>query len=181
MSTGSNVYPLLKRAIPIDDCLETIKVFNEFKEKVILSNKDNYVKVNQGGKDAIYLTKLAYRQVQLFYNLSDEIAKEEAFEIKNSEDKVTARGWKIWTRIFSTERMFGGRSVVGVGMCVSNEPHKVFNHGESDVYHTAATRSKNRAINDFVGGLAGVSAEEMYLAEYEAEQQAREKAKNMRT
>lgn len=137
----------------IKNLAAAVQAFNEIKSQILLQNKENYVETtDKRGQKKIFLKRSAWRQVQLAYHLSDEIAKEEVLTDPNDPNVY---GYKIWTRVFR-----GSKSVIGVGMCWSNEPNKTFPHGRHDVYATAHTRSKNRAISDFVGS-GEVSAEEM--------------------
>jgi hypothetical protein len=62
--------------------------------------------------------------------------------------------WKIEVKAYAPN----GRSCVGVGACDSRE--RKFAHLKHDVYATAHTRAKSRAISDLVAGGA-VSAEEV--------------------
>jgi len=96
-----------------------------------------------------YMKKSAFRKIAVYFGLSDEITEQERTDREN--------GSFFW-RIVVKATAPNGRTNVGVGMCDSKE--RKFAHVEHDVYATAHTRAKNRAISDMIAGGA-VSAEEM--------------------
>ena len=95
-----------------------------------------------------YIKRSGWRKLGLAFNLSDEIIKEVRDEI---DDGFL---WRIWVRVWAPN----GRSVVGIGGCCSDE--RDFAHLEHDVYATAHTRAKNRALSDMIGS-GEVSWEEL--------------------
>ena len=98
--------------------------------------------------DKQYKKKSAWRKLARAFSISDEIIKEE-HEV-NEKYEV----WRIHVKASSTS----GRSAVGVGSCSTRE--RAFAHIEHDVYATAHTRAKNRAISDILGS-GETSAEEI--------------------
>lgn len=95
-----------------------------------------------------YIKRSGWRKLGLAFNLSDEIIKEVRDEIDGGFL------WRIWVRVWAPN----GRSVVGIGGCCSDE--RDFAHLEHDVYATAHTRAKNRALSDMIGS-GEVSWEEL--------------------
>jgi len=96
-----------------------------------------------------YLKKSGWRWIAVHFQLSDEIIAEKL------EQKKDVFVWRITVRVTSPN----GRFTTGVASCSSKE--RQFAHLEHDVYSTAHTRAKNRAISDMVGG-GEVSAEEIH-------------------
>jgi hypothetical protein len=84
------------------------------------------------------------------FNLSDEIVEAEKIMAQGSEDYT----WRFVVRVTAPN----GRTALGVGMCSTEERN--FAHKDHDVYATAHTRAKNRAISDIIGA-GEVSAEEI--------------------
>lgn len=112
--------------------------------KVILDRKDFQ---NIQGKD--FIKKSGWRKFATFYNLTDTIVQEDRIE---SGDGSFI--WKI--KVLCTAP--NGRVTEGVAICSSRE--KSGARIEHDVYSTAHTRAKNRAISDMIAA-GEVSAEEM--------------------
>lgn len=119
------------------------KKFEELKER-LLENED-YQTIS--GKR--YIKRSGFRKIAVFFGLSDRIIEEER---TNREDKT------FFWRIIVEATAPNGRTSIGVGACDSQE--RKFAHLEHDVYATAHTRAKSRAISDMVAG-GVVSAEEM--------------------
>ena len=119
------------------------KLFLDLKKKLLDENDYAFI----SGKRCI--CKSGFRKFGIVFNLSDEIVEQE----KTVREDETFY-WRIVTRVTAPN----GRTSVGVGICDSNE--RKFAHLEHDVYSTAHTRAKNRAISDMVAG-GIVSAEEM--------------------
>lgn len=88
--------------------------------------------------------KSAWRKLARAFQISDEIIKEEK----------TDTAWRIQVRAYTVT----GRSAVGIGACSSKE--RAFAHPDHDIYATAHTRAKNRAISDLIG-VGETSAEEI--------------------
>jgi hypothetical protein len=96
-----------------------------------------------------YIKRSGFRKIAVFFGLSDRILEQERID---REDKSFI--WRITVEVQAPN----GRISAGVGICDSSERN--FAHVEHDVYATAHTRAKSRAISDMVAGGA-VSAEEM--------------------
>jgi len=86
-----------------------------------------------------FIKRSGWRKMALAFNLSDEIIKEEK-EIIGEDFE-----WRIWVKVTAPNM----RTVTGVGACSSRE--RDFAHLEHDVYATAHTRAKNRALSDMIG------------------------------
>lgn len=111
--------------------------------KVILEPSD-FQKIQ--GKD--FIKKSGWRKFATFYNLTDKIVE---------ENRIPDNGGFIWKiKVVCTAP--NGRVTEGVAMCSSKE--KSGARIEHDVYSTAHTRAKNRAISDMIAA-GEVSAEEM--------------------
>ncbi len=109
----------------------------------VLSESD-FQKIGKGK----FTKKSGFRKIATFFGLTDKIIEKERTEFENG-----------FTWMFTVEAIApNGRSSQGVGICDSRE--RKFSHVEHDVYATAHTRAKNRAISDLVAG-GEVSAEEM--------------------
>lgn len=100
-----------------------------------------------------YIKRSGFRKIAVFFGLSDRILEQERVD---REDKSFT-----W-RFVVEARAPNGRTSVGVGIC--NSAERKFAHLDHDVYATAHTRAKSRAISDMVAGGA-VSAEEMEAQE----------------
>jgi hypothetical protein len=118
-------------------------VFLELKKRLLSSS--DYQRIG----DTKFIRKSGFRKLSVVFNLSDEIVEQEKVE---REDR------SFYWRIVTITTAPNGRTSTGVGICDSNERN--FAHLEHDVYSTAHTRAKNRAISDMVAG-GVVSAEEM--------------------
>lgn len=119
------------------------QLFQELKKQLL--NSDDYQPI--AGKP--FPKKSAFRKLAVYFGLSDRIIEQER---KDRED-----GSFLWRIVVEAEAP-NGRVSTGVGVCDSNE--RQFAHVEHDVYSTAHTRAKNRAISDMVAG-GIVSAEEL--------------------
>ena len=95
-----------------------------------------------------FIKRSGWRKMALAFNLSDEIVKDE--RVVHNDDFEC----RIWVKVWAPN----GRSVVGIGACSSKERN--FAHVEHDVYATAHTRAKNRALSDMIGS-GEVSWEEL--------------------
>ncbi len=108
--------------------------------------KEDYQKV----ADKEYKKKSAWRKLARAFNVSDEI-------IQEVHEKLDEKGnfqWRVHVRAYTAT----GRQAVGVGVCSTRE--RAFAHVDHDVYATAHTRAKNRAISDLLGA-GETSYEEM--------------------
>jgi hypothetical protein len=122
---------------------EQWRLFEALKAK-LLGTKDYQ---NIAGKR--YIKRSGFRKIAVYFGISDRILKEQRTEREDG-----SFFWRIEVEAFAPN----GRSCVGVGACDSKE--RRFAHAEHDVYATAHTRAKSRAISDLVAGGA-VSAEEI--------------------
>jgi len=117
--------------------------------KGTLLTRDDYQVI--AGKQ--YIKRSGFRKIAVFFGLSDRILEQERVDWED----------KSFTWRFVVEaRAPNGRTSVGVGIC--NSAERKFAHLDHDVYATAHTRAKSRAISDMVAGGA-VSAEEMEAQE----------------
>lgn len=123
--------------------LEHFKQFQNLKTKLLDKEHDIVTIQNKP-----FITKSGWRKVALAFNISDRILREE----KIIEGSKTT--WKIVVEVKAPN----GRTAEGVGICSSSE--RTFAHPDHDIYATAHTRSKNRAISDLVGA-GEVSYEEL--------------------
>ena len=103
-----------------------------------------------------YIKRSGFRKIAVYFGISDRILKEERADRDDG-----SFSWRIAVEVVAPN----GRSCVGVGACDSSE--RKFAHMEHDVYATAHTRAKSRAISDLVAGGA-VSAEEVSPADAES-------------
>ena len=132
--------------------------FQALKEK-LLSPEDYALIQNKR-----FITRSGFRKIAVVFGISDRIVKEERVD--------RADGSFVW-RITVEVEAPNGRLCSGVGACDSKE--RRFAHVEHDVFATAHTRAKSRAISDMVAG-GIVSAEEMEAAASIPEQQSQDKA-----
>jgi len=126
-----------------EQAAEAWKIFLELKQKLL--DKSDYQMI--AGKQ--FIKKSGFRKLIVAFNLTDRILEQERVE---REDETF-----YWRMVVECEAD-NGRKCTGVGICDSAERN--FAHVEHDVYATAHTRAKNRAISDMVAG-GIVSAEEM--------------------
>jgi hypothetical protein len=138
----------LKPVMPLMNPTEA-KAAWELYEKVksALLNSTDYQAI--AGKQ--YIKRSGFRKIAVAFGISDTILSEEK---TNREDPEHSFVWRIKVGVSAPN----GRSAVGVGACDSKERN--FAHLEHDVYSTAHTRAKSRAISDLVAGGA-LSAEEL--------------------
>lgn len=120
--------------------------------KKALLTKEDYQRIGKGK----YIKKSGFRKIAVYFGLSDEILEEEKVEREDGSFY-----WRIKVKVTAPN----GRKSTGVGICDSRERN--FAHKEHDVYATAHTRAKNRAISDMVAG-GVVSAEEMGAPDHPA-------------
>ncbi len=127
----------------IDKTKHALKELERFKREI--ATPDDYQTIR--GKP--WPTKSFSRKMGLSANLRDEIVEKERID-RQDESFV----WFLTVRVTAPN----GRFCTAVGACDSRERN--FNHVEHDVFATAHTRAKNRAILDMVGG-GMISAEEI--------------------
>lgn len=118
-------------------------LFESLKSKLLKA--EDYAEI----KGAHYIRKSGFRKIAVAFNLSDRIVEQVRTD---REDRSFM--WRIVIEVEAPNH----RVCMGVGICDSAERN--FNHIEHDVYATAHTRAKNRAISDMVAG-GVVSAEEI--------------------
>lgn len=143
----------LTPVMPLMTAQEAKQAWQKFEDlkAAVLTNAD-YQDI--AGKT--YIKRSGFRKLAVFFGISDKILTEER--------KDRTDGSFIW-RIKVEVTAPNGRSAIGVGACDSAEREGKgrgggFAHPEHDVYSTAHTRAKSRAISDLVAG-GVVSAEEM--------------------
>jgi len=134
---------IVKPLVSVEQAVEQWNIFEDLKQQLLV--EDDYAKIQ--GKP--YVKKSGFRKIAVFFNLSDEIIHEE---------RVDREDGSFYWRIKVKATAPNNRTSIGVGVCDSRE--RRFSHVEHDVYATAHTRAKNRAISDMVAG-GIVSAEEM--------------------
>jgi len=122
------------------------KSFQDFEKlKAELLTDDDWQQIGEKR----HIRRSGFRKIALAFGLSDVIVEQARTD--RPDETFT---WRIRARAFAKN----GRSAEGVGACDSRERN--FAHLEHDVYATAHTRAKSRAISDLVAGGA-VSAEEV--------------------
>ena len=114
----------------------------------LLQDSDIQTIPTKDGKRS-FIKRSGYRKLALAFNISDEIIKEECIQ-----EPAGVTIWRIHVK--ASER--NGRFAVGIGACSSRE--RTFAHPDHDIYATAHTRAKNRAISDLIGS-GDISAEEI--------------------
>lgn len=140
---GVEASPIVCQAVTAEEMKAQMQQFQNLKASLLDKNTDIATIQNKP-----YIKRSGWRKMGLAFNLSDEIVKEVRDEIDGGFL------WRIWVRVWAPN----GRSVVGIGGCCSDE--RDFAHLEHDVYATAHTRAKNRALSDMIGS-GEVSWEEL--------------------
>jgi len=141
--SGKELVPApVKPLVTPEQAAEEWARFEALKEKLLVD--DDYQAI--AGKR--YIKRSGFRKIAVYFGLSDRILEQE----RTDRDD----GSFMW-RITAEVQAPNGRISAGVGVCDSRE--RSFAHLEHDVYATAHTRAKSRAISDMVAGGA-VSAEE---------------------
>ena len=134
---------IVRPAVSVAEALAAWKEFQALKNCII---EKSDIQVIQGKN---FIKKSGWRKFATFYNLTDKIVEETQVPLEKG-----GYYWKI--KVICTAP--NGRQTEGVGMCSSLE--KSGARQLHDVYTTAHTRSKNRAISDMIAA-GEVSAEEM--------------------
>ena len=134
---------IVRPAVSASEALAAWKEFQALKHCII---EKSDIQTIQGKP---FIKKSGWRKFATFYNLTDKIVEETQIPIEKG-----GFYWKI--KVVCTAP--NGRQTEGVGMCSSLE--KSGARQLHDVYTTAHTRSKNRAISDMIAA-GEVSAEEM--------------------
>ncbi len=164
-TTTTAIEPLViglpRMAASMGEIKAAIDDFNQFKKTVIMSDPKNYqqikrknFKTNQD-EERVYITKAGWRLIAYAFNISLAIVDDikEASESRPGDNREHYT-WRV--RVKAT--LPNGRYVVGDGACSTRE--RGFAKEDHDIYATAVTRAKNRAISDLVGS-GEVSAEEI--------------------
>lgn len=131
---------------PAIGAMEAVLAWKEFRAlRTAILDKSDFQRI--GNDD--FIKKSGWRKFATFYNLTDKIVE---------ETQVFTEGMNYYWKIKVECVAPNGRVVEGVGICATTE--RKFAHIEHDVYTTAHTRAKNRAISDMVAA-GEVSAEEV--------------------
>lgn len=133
----------VKPLVSPEKAAEDWALFEALKSKLLI--EEDYQPI--AGKR--YIKRSGFRKIAVYFGLSDRILEQERVDRDD--------GSFFWRIVVEVEAP-NGRVSTGVGACDSRE--RRFAHVEHDVYATAHTRAKSRAISDMVAGGA-VSAEEM--------------------
>lgn len=150
MSEGGAIVPTIVKPIAsIDDIVENWKQFEKLKKQLL--KPDDYQAIVRRGISKKYIKRSGFRKIAVAFGLSDEIISQTRTDRHDKEDSFT---WQIVVKVTHPN----GRTCTGVGACDSLE--RGFAHKEHDIYATAHTRAKSRAISDMVAG-GEASAEEM--------------------
>jgi hypothetical protein len=147
--TSLSVEVLTAIPLPIDRLREQFQWFERFKNEIL--TKDDWANI----KNKRFRKKSAWRKIGFAFNVSDELVSYRRVPTEG-RDKDGNFYYEVITRAFHPAT---GRTSTGVAIASRNEK-KTWSHEEHDIFALAATRSKNRAISDLVGG-GEVSAEEM--------------------
>ena len=143
---------IVRPLVTPDQAAKDWTLFEALKEKLL--REDDYQEI--AGKR--YIKRSGFRKIAVYFGLSDCILEQER---NDSDDRSFT--WRIVVEVTAPN----GRTCAGVGICDSRE--RKFAHVEHDVYATAHTRAKSRAISDMVAGGA-VSAEELETGQEEYKQ-----------
>ena len=140
---GVKASPIVVPAVTAEVMRASMIQFQSLKASLLDKNKDIATIQNKP-----FIKRSGWRKFALAFNISDEIIMEKRDE---HDDGFT---WRMWVRATAPN----GRCAVGIGACSSEERN--FAHLEHDVYATAHTRAKNRALSDLIGS-GEVSWEEL--------------------
>jgi hypothetical protein len=140
---SDNQLEIVKPIVNAKDAISDLQVFEELKTNLLSSS--DYQAIS--GKN--FIKKSGWRKLALVFSISDQIME--------SSKLVREDGSFLWTfRVRASAP--NGRFTEAVGSCDSRERN--FAHVEHDVYATAHTRAKSRAISDLIGA-GEISAEEL--------------------
>lgn len=140
--------PVIPLVTP-EKAAEQWKLFEALKAKLL--TEEDYQSI--AGKR--YIKRSGFRKIAVYFGISDRIVKEERLDREDG-----SFSWRLEVEAYAPN----SRSCTGVGACDSKE--RKFAHSEHDVYATAHTRAKSRAISDLIAGGA-VSAEEVSPGDFE--------------
>ncbi len=135
--------------IDIDKAAEAFRKFDQFKKRIL--NANDVVDIQ--GK--LYLKRSAWSKWALVCGISDRLLSYERVPAKGRDEENGFYYRVVWEAFHQPT----GRSSVGTGI-VSSKEKKNWTHEEHDIWATACTRARNRAISGLIGG-GEVSAEEM--------------------
>ena len=139
---GIKASPIVRQAVSAEAMKEQMRQFQNLKASLL--DKSDIATI----QNKPFIKRSGWRKLALAFNLSDEIVKEEK-EVIGEEFE-----WRIWVKVWAPN----GRFATGIGGCCSDE--RDFAHLRHDVYATAHTRAKNRALSDLIGS-GEVSWEEL--------------------
>jgi|GEM_PF-6196239 len=144
---------IVRPAVTARQALAAWREFQELKKYIIepsdLQEVEIYDKKTGTKKKKSFVVKSGWRKFATFYNLTDRIVEE--------TKEPSGQGGFLWKiKVVCTAP--NGRETEGVGMCSSTE--RGFAHPDHDIYATAHTRAKNRAISDMIAA-GEVSYEEI--------------------
>ena len=134
---------LVKPVVSNSEILSAWQAYQELKLKLL--TKDDFA-IIQGQE---FAKKSAYRKLALAFGVSVEITEEKRIELPNK-----SFAYEITARAISPN----GRFMSAVASAHSDE--KKFSK-PSDIRAIAQTRATNRSISDLLGGVLGVSADEV--------------------
>ncbi len=157
----------LPQGITPEVLVKRMAVWQDLHNKLLTSDDIQVFKLKDG-KEKAFKKRSAWRKLALAFNISDDITKEE------KEEKDGEVIWRIYVRAMAPN----GRFAMGVGACSSKEKKFATPSGSErivhDVFATAHTRAKNRAISDLLGA-GEVSAEEITSDDKAEEEKPAEK------
>jgi len=140
---------IIKPVGTVDEALEAWKQYQDLKMKLAGDGDFQRIPGKQGKPDKLHPTKQFANKLSRFFGLSVKIARE--------TKEVLEDGNFVW-HVVAVAAAPNGQFREGDGHCDSSE--RAFAHLQHDVYATAVTRAKNRAILELVG-FGEVSAEEI--------------------
>lgn len=152
----------LPTGITPDVLVKRMEVWQDLQTKLLTADDFQKFKLKDGS-EKVFKKRSAWRKLALAFNISDEIVKEDKEVVPSGSPDVRVTDEVIW-RIYVKAIAPNGRYAYGVGACSSKEKKFLTEKGAErivhDVFATAHTRAKNRAISDLLGA-GEVSAEEI--------------------
>jgi len=140
---------IIKPVGTVDEALEAWKQYQDLKMKLAGEGDFQRIPGKAGKPDKLHPTKQFANKLSRFFGLSVKISRE--------TKEVLEDGNFVW-HVVAIAMAPNGQYREGDGHCDSSE--RAFAHLQHDVYATAVTRAKNRAILELVG-FGEVSAEEI--------------------
>ena len=135
--------------VDVDQLAAAFKAFEDFKNRLLTA--DDIVTI----QNRRVVKRSGWAKWRLACNVSDRVLEQK----RTPETGVDQDGQFSWRVVTEVYHIPTGRASVGVAIASTSEK-KSWSHVEHDVYTLAATRSKNRATSDLIGG-GEVSAEEL--------------------